>query len=177
MNLRCTWTCEEISLCFLDGGERKEYARDHRGDPAPVLWGLTKTAGDELNTMLIVQFLVWLSKRFEDMTIRLHDEGDLIRCGYLFLKQGEFLPDEERIERQSKYLVDHDLVDYITEFDAAREDVRAGRFFDLAPAWEYRNRKEIVALGISDAEMKSLNVSDLAKRLPTPWFDTNRGTA
>jgi len=172
MNLRCTWTCEELSLRHLDGAERKEYVCDHRGDPAPTLWGITKTAGDELNTMLVVEFLVWLSNRFEDMTIRLHDEGGLVRCGYLFLRQGHFLPDEERIERQRQYLVDHDLGDYVAELDAAREDARAGRFFDLAPAWDYRDRKEIVVLGLSDDELRSLTVSDLAKRLRIPWFDT-----
>jgi hypothetical protein len=172
MNLRCTWTCEELSFRFIDGGERKEFARDHHGDPGPNYWGLTKTAGDELNTMLVVQFLVWLSKRFEKMTIRLHDEGGLVRCGYLFLRRGEFLPDEERIERQRQYLVSCSLGNYVTELDAAHQDAKEGRFFDFAPAWEYRDRRELVALGISDEELLSLTVSDLAKRLPIPWFDT-----
>ena len=39
-------------------------------------------------------------------------------------------------------------------------------------ALKYRDRQEIASLGLSDAELRSLTVSDVVSRLPVPWVFT-----
>lgn len=177
MNLRCTWTCENFGFHFLDEAERADYRTNHRGDPVPRAWGFTKVAGDELNAMQIVATLQWVTTRFDDVLFRVHDEGDLVRCGYVSITRGQLTPDEGRIARQREYLLEKNLDEYVPKLDASLNDAKTGRFFSDVFAWDYRDRKEIVALGLSDEELRSLTVSDAVKRLRIPWFDTNSGAA
>ncbi|MFI5298337.1 MAG: hypothetical protein ACHREM_09585 [Polyangiales bacterium] len=176
MNHRCTWTCEELTLEQLEDGRRDEYKQDHHGDAPPIAWGFTKVAGDEWNAALVIAFAVWLSTRFRDMTVRLHEEGDLLRAGYFLIRGGSFVTDLARIDRQREYLKKHELKEYIAALDAAVDDAREGRIFTNVSIDEYRDRPEIVALGLSAADLRSLTVADVVKRLPIPWFDTTGST-
>lgn len=170
MNHRCTWTCEELNLRALESERRDEYVRENPGHAPPVLWGMTKVCNDEWNALLIVRFLIWLAGRFEGARIRLHDEGSLVRCSYVTIWNGVLTPDLDAIERQRRWLEENGRAEWATKLVERQRTAPVAGILNDGPAAEFSDRREVLALGISDATMRLFRMSDLAQRLSIPWF-------
>lgn len=174
MNHRCTWTCEELSLEPPHANDSVMKRSGDRGLDL-VATGFTKVGGNEWNAALVVAFAMWLSRRFREGLVRVSDEGDYLVGPARFLREGEFTLelDLERIDRHRDFLVEMGGDEYLAELEVQVAAAKSGSVFNPISVFDYRKDSEIVALGLSEEELRSLTVSDVARRLPIPWFDTS----
>ncbi|MFI5298335.1 MAG: hypothetical protein ACHREM_09575 [Polyangiales bacterium] len=164
VNHRCTWTSGDLSLERLDPRGREASSLTLVGKAKAVAWGQTKVDEDEWNTVLVIAFLDWLTTRYPHMTVQIRFDGPF-GLGTARLLGGRDVQPERRptdnVECPS------------SRPRAIGEHADDERIFALISIDNYRDRREVVALGLSDAELRSLTVVDVVKRLPIPWFDTN----
>jgi len=176
LNQHFTWTCEELSLEIFDEPRAPEqdddfvYFADPKDTRPRIATGFTKVAGDEWSACVVTRFCRWLSHRLPDATVALRDEGDYILPEFIVFRRGDVELNEERIKRQRKYLVEMGLLDCLTLLDEAVRSAREKAiFFNSVSAWEYVDRGEIRALGLTDQQFTKATLEDVAQRLTWPW--------
>ncbi len=168
MNLRFTWTCEELSL----GNPYREetVVRKTPTEPPVQHQGFTKVRDDEWNAELVFQFCWWLSRRLPDATIKLSDEGDYVLLGRVLFRGGRLETDDDAMARQIKHLEKHGLLaKYLPRIEEARVKAKRGIFFASVPASDYAERPEIKALNIPTDELATLTLHELSARFAFPW--------
>lgn len=64
--------------------------------PKPCFGCFTKTGGNELNSLQVVMCLLAASRIVKNSLIKVHDEGELLKCG-LIISEGKSRPDIDEI--------------------------------------------------------------------------------
>ena len=88
MNERFSWLCER--LCLESVIEtRRARADDDGSPPVPaVARGFTKVGGNDWEAVLVVHFLLWLSRRIPEAYVDVVDEGALLLANPMGLRAG-----------------------------------------------------------------------------------------
>jgi hypothetical protein len=132
--------------------------------------GLATVWNDEWNAAHVFSFLKWVSSRFPDFMIRLHDGSRYIRSEYLFVEHGRFRLDEDDICRLRKEIFRSGGFREVSTFNGKVELARAGELFEPASVNDYAERREIHSLRLSGDEYATLTVLDVAERLVSSWL-------
>jgi len=175
LNHHFTWTCEQLSLELFDEpispGQREEfiYFSDSK-DPRPRIGtGFTKVGCDEWNACLVAAFLRWVSIQLPETTIALRDEGDYVLGGYVLFRQGKLELDRTRIARHREFLLKERPAQMLKAYDRRIKQAGGSVSFNSYLALDYADRREIVALRLSNEELSRLTLEEVAERSVFPW--------
>jgi hypothetical protein len=172
LNFHFSWSCEQLSLELCDGLEitySDSLAKGYKPYLPRLGTGFTKTGADEWNTHLVLTFLLWVSSRLPQVTVRLHDEGDYILGGYLVLQGGVPALDLRGVARWREYLRSQELEDVLVRLDDAEQRAKAGVFFGPVYALEFADRPEIAKLGLTDKALQSTTLKEVSDAITMPW--------
>ena len=78
-DLEYIWTCENFYVSVMDGVRENSFEK------------FVKVQGNELNSLLVFEACLEISKLVPDCTLKLYDEGEFFLCP-LEMKQGKVLP-------------------------------------------------------------------------------------
>ncbi|MFI5298336.1 MAG: hypothetical protein ACHREM_09580 [Polyangiales bacterium] len=121
-----------------------------------------------MNAALVFAFVAWLANRFRDVTVRLHEDGELVRSAAFLVRGRTLVSDIMRLGFKS-----HDTKDFIDGLIGAAVQAKIASNFKTESIYDYRERPEIAALDVSDTVLRVSSVPAFVWRLPVPWFDTN----
>ncbi|MBI5536558.1 MAG: hypothetical protein HY898_27810 [Deltaproteobacteria bacterium] len=176
LNYRFTWTCEALSLELfqrpLVPGKSKEFVFTcDPSDPRPRIGtGFTKVREDAWNACLVSVFLRWVSTRLPGATITLRDEGDYILAGKVFIRQGDAEIDRTHLTRIRESLVQNQKEHMLKRLDEVVQLADEGVFFDNSfIVQEYADRPEISGLRLTDDQLATVTLAEVADRVRMPW--------
>jgi hypothetical protein len=169
LNHHFSWPWEQLSLELLENP-----ALTYRSRP-PTPWaallgsGFTKVYDDEWSAALVIAFLEWFSRLCPMVTVRVLDEGDFIRAGYVVIQNGQWALDGARIAEWRADLKSGKHERTLSRLDEAEKAATRGDFFADIKVAPYADHREIQKLCLGESELKQLTVRDLTARMTFPW--------
>jgi hypothetical protein len=167
-----SWTCESLELRFFEQ-KKLTYSDPLYKDYEPHLpqlgRGFTKVRDDEWDAHLVLTFLLWVSSRLPEVTVRIYDEGDYIPAGYLILRRGVPELDLTGVAQWREYLKSYGYEYILPRLDEAKQQAKAGVFFTSVPAREYADRPEIAKLGLTDKALAKATLKEVSDAITMPW--------
>ncbi len=176
MNERFSWFCER--LCLEPVIETRHARGDDDGSPpvAAVARGFTKVGGNDWEAVLVVHFLLWLSRRIPDAYVDVVDEGDLLLANPMGLRAGVPRLNERSIRARCDALRSAGNPQTFEDFEQLVAALKQGRILRAVPAVDYADLSEIKALGLDQETLARMTLEELAARMPFPWLSDPRTT-
>jgi hypothetical protein len=167
-----SWTCENLHLDLFDQPEltySDMFAKGYEPRLPRLGSGSTKVRGDEWHAHLLITFLLWVSSRLPEVTVRVMDEGDYILGGYLVLQHGVLALDLIGMAHWREYLRSGEFEDVLARLDDAERQATAGVFFGPVFALEYADRPEVAKLGLTDKALAKTTLKEVSEAITMPW--------